>query len=230
MRSNPSDLVARYDLAWAYHNLGLVLQRKGDLAGAERNFREAYRLRRELVALDGQNGRWRKDLALSHDALGDIANAQKNASAAADQYGTAIGILSELTKAEPTNRGWRDSLAVIYNKLGDIQRCRNDLDGMLTSYTESLAIRSKLLAENEEDFATMLRVARSEKLVAEALQLRGKAEEARAYYQQAAEEVRRLLRHDPKNADASGLLSIVEKRIEPNHAEAADNLRACTGA
>ena len=230
VRANPGNLVARYDLAWAYHYVGLALQRKGDLVAAKRNFDDAYRLRRELVDLDEHNTKWRKDLALSHESLGDLANAQKDSTAAADQYRTAILILAKLIMAEPSNAGWRDSLAVIYNKVGDIQKCR-DLDGALASYAEALAIRSKLLADNGEDLGTMLRVARSEKLVAEVLQLRGETEKARAHYRQAAEHAKRLLGHNPKNTAAHDLLVDVEKKIEtPDDAGATDAPRACTNA
>jgi len=230
VRANAGDLVAKYDLAWAYHYLGLALLRKGDFTAAKHHFDDAYRLRLEIVDLDESNTRWRKDLALSHESLGDLANAQKDSSTAAEQYRNAIDILAELIRAAPTNGGWRDSLAVIYNKLGEIQRC-NDLDAALASYAEALAIRSKLLAENAEDLSTILRVARSEKLVAEVLQLRGDTEKALAHYRQSAEHARRMLGRDPKNADARELLTVVEKRIEmPDDAGPANGSHMCTKA
>jgi hypothetical protein len=34
VKVNPGDLVAKYDLAWAYHSLGIAFQGKGDLAAA----------------------------------------------------------------------------------------------------------------------------------------------------------------------------------------------------
>ena len=77
--------MAKYDLAWAHHYLGMAFQGKGDLAAAATHFEEALKLRRELVEMDGKNARWRKDLALSHDALGDLASAHKDAAAAIEQ-------------------------------------------------------------------------------------------------------------------------------------------------
>ena len=74
----------------------------------------------------------------------------------------------------------------------------------------------------------MLRVARSENLVAEVLQLGGQTEKARAHYQHATELGKRMLGRDSKNVAARDLLAILETKIEvPVDAGPADGLRAC---
>ena len=137
-------------------------------------------------------------------------------------------ILEELISAEPTNGGWRNNLADIYNKVGKIQKCHGDTDGALLSYGGALTVRSKLLDENPDDLASMLRVARSDDLVGEVLQLGGQTEKARAHYRHATELGKRMLGRDPNNVAARDLLAIVETKIGlPVDAGPGDGLRAC---
>jgi len=136
--------------------------------------------------------------------------------------------LEELISAAPTNGAWRDSLAVIYNKVGRIKKCRGDTDGALLSYAAALTVRSKLLDENPDDLASMLRVARSDALVGEVLQLGGQTEKARAHYRHATELGKRMLGRDPNNLAARDLLAIVEAKVGlPVDAGPGDGLRAC---
>jgi hypothetical protein len=102
------------------------------------------------------------------------------------------------------------------------------MDGAVLSYHEALTIRSKLLDENSHDLASMLRVARSENLVGDVLQLGGETEKARDHYRHAAELVNRMLERDPKNTAARDLLATVEKKINNRvDARLGDGLRVC---
>ena len=59
----------------------------------------------------------------------------------------------------------------------------------------------------------MLRVARSDALVGEVLQLGGQTEKARAHYRHATELGKRMLGRDPNNLAARDLLAIVEAKV-----------------
>jgi hypothetical protein len=77
----------------------------------------------------------------------------------------------------------------------------------------------------------MLRVARSENLVAELLQLIGDADNARAHYRSAVELLKGVIGRDPKNMAALELLTMVEKKIEtPLDPNLGESLRACTSS
>jgi tetratricopeptide (TPR) repeat protein len=213
-KSNPADLVAKYDLAWAYHDLGIVFLQKRDVAAAEANYNDAFSLRRDLVELDPNNARWRKDLALSHETLGDLASARNDSVAALKQYSLAAGIMEELISAAPTNAGWRDSLAVIYDKVAVIERCQGAMDAAFLNHEKALLIRNVLLDENPNDFGTILRAARSELLVGEALELRAELELTLAHYRRALElamRMRAIRGDDPMVGD---LLRTVQERID----------------
>ena len=151
------------DLAWAHHAIGLVYKAQGKLKEAEGKFAEAFNLRKELVAADPGNAKWRKDLALSFETIGDIADAKKDATAALDNFRSAIGIFEDLICKAPTNRSWRDSLSNIYNKMANIQKCRGDLGGALAGYGQALEIRAALLIESPDNITAMIRAATSEK-------------------------------------------------------------------
>jgi tetratricopeptide (TPR) repeat protein len=212
-KSNPGDLVAKYDLAWAYQMLGIALLKKGDLAGADANLHDALRQREYLVEFDPKNTKWRKDLALSHDSLGDLATVQNVPLVALDEYNLAVKTMENLISGAPASAGWRDSLAVTYNKVAAVQRCRGEMDGALVGYEQSLSIRNKLLMENPNDFATVLRVARSEELVGEVLELRAKPELARTHYNRVIELALRMLEMHRDDAAVRSLLTAAQRRL-----------------
>ena len=231
-KGNPFDLVGKYDLAWAYHYLGIALLRKGDLNAAEANFNDAFSLRRDLVQLDQNNTKWQKDLALSHEALGDVASAQEHSTAALEQYNLAVRIMEGLVLGAPASGGWRDSLGAIYNKVAAIERCRGTIDAALLNYGKALSIRNKLLDENPQDFATILRVTRSEKLVGEALELHAEPEPALIHYRRAIELATRMLDMSRDDAVVRSLIAAVQGRIDLMASDNRSNagVRACSNA
>lgn len=228
--SSPGDLVAKYDLAWAYHYLGMANHRKADLTAAKENYDNAFRLREDLVKLDPDNKRWRKDLALSYESLGNLANTRKDAAAALDSYKIAIEIMEDLIRGAPTDGGWRDSLSVIHIKAGNIQKCRGEIEAAFLNHGRALTIRSALLKENPDDFATMLRVARSERYVGEVLELQARPQMAIAHYRRATELGKRMLDMPRDRAAAQDLLDAVQKRLQllANGGRSGNGLTACS--
>jgi len=212
-KNNPGDLVAKYDLAWAYHYLGIALQKQGNLAPAEANLHDALSLRQDLVERDPNNTKWRKDLALSHESLGELASIQKNPLTAIQEYKSAAKVMENLINGAPGNSAWRDSLASIYNKIATVEKCRDE-DRGLFSYEQALLIRNKLLDENPDDFGTILRVARSEKLVGEVLELRAEPERALDHYQRAMKLATRMLDIHRDDVAVRDLLALVQRRVD----------------
>ena len=103
------------------------------------------------------------------------------------------------------------------------------MDGALYSYEQSLSIRSKLLAENPNDFGTILRVARSEELVGEVLDLRAEPDRALAHYRRVIELAAGMLDMHRDDAAVKDLLAVVQRRVDlvSGNIRSDDNLRAC---
>jgi tetratricopeptide (TPR) repeat protein len=169
---------------------------------------------------------------LSHELLGDLASALKDPLAAFDRYKLAAEIMEGLISSAPANAGWRDSLAFIYTKVAAIQKCRGEMDGALFSYGQALSIRSKLLAENPDDFGTIMRVARSEKLVAEVLELRAEPERALTHYRRVIELATRMIDMHRDEAAVRDLLLVVQRRVDllAGGGRSDESLRACPSA
>jgi tetratricopeptide (TPR) repeat protein len=139
--------------------------------------------------------------------LGDLAVARQDPASALDQFQSAIKMMEELIARAPNNGGWRNILAIIYNKSAAVRKCRGDIDGALGAYDTALAIRKKLLDDNLQDLDSMLRVARSENLVGEALQLRGEPENGLDHFRRAEELAKLILAQRPADTAARDVLA-----------------------
>ncbi|MET7574894.1 tetratricopeptide repeat protein [Streptomyces sp. NPDC005492] len=144
----------------AHHQLGIAAQNQGDLAAAERHFRNA-------LAIDEQlNDRF--GVATSHRQLGIVAQLQGRLEEAEDWYRQSLTIEEEL--------GDRPGIAISYHQLGLIAQGRGDLDDAENWYRQSLTINEEL-----GDRSGMARSHRQLGLIA---QLRGRLEEAEDWYRQ----------------------------------------------
>jgi hypothetical protein len=106
------------------------------------------------------------------------------------------------------------------------------MDEALFSYGQALSIRNKLLSENPDDFGTILRAARSERLVGEVLELSEQPEDALAHYRRTMELGTRMLDMHRDDAAVRDLLAVVQRRVDllVSGGRSNDELLACPNA
>lgn len=94
---NPSDAVAKLDLTLGQSYMAALLQRKGDLPGAQRLYETTMSVRKELLAADPNNYRLRYLLVTDYAHFGDLLRLEKNAASAREVYkeGLAVALLLE---------------------------------------------------------------------------------------------------------------------------------------
>src|SRR5262249_761373 len=93
-----SDTRSQYNLSVLCDNLGDVLLRQGNLAGAVENYRTALAIRNRLHQAAPNNVFWQVMLARSHVSIGNILERQGNLSGAMENYRTSLLIRNRIVE------------------------------------------------------------------------------------------------------------------------------------
>jgi tetratricopeptide (TPR) repeat protein len=123
-----------------------VQVKQGDLAGAEKSYRDSLALREQLVKSDLSNAEWQRDLSVSYDRVGDVQIKQGDLPGAEKSYRDSLALREQLVKSDSSNAEWQRDLAVSYDYVGGVQMAQGNLVGTLKSYRVGLAIRQALVA------------------------------------------------------------------------------------
>ena len=111
-----------------FENLGLVMQIRGDLDGAEAAHRKALETEKKLGRVEG--------MATSYGNLGLIMQARGDLDGAETNFSLSLEIFEKLDNLEGMANG--------YGNLGTIMQIRGDLDGAQRMYEKSLEIEETL--------------------------------------------------------------------------------------
>jgi len=132
------------DYATAQSNLALLLQRQGDLEGAEPMLRQVLATRKKAL------GESHPDYATSLNNLGELLSLREALAEAEPLLRQALAVRKDvLGESHPDYAVSLSSLALLLNK-------RGDYDGAETLMTRALEIRREMLGEFHPDYAAGL--------------------------------------------------------------------------
>jgi tetratricopeptide (TPR) repeat protein len=95
------------DVGVTYHELGMVRQASGDLAGALAAYQRYHEVSDQLAAGDPDNTGWQRDLSVSFNKIGDVQRARGNLDAALEAYQDSLAIAEKLAARDPSNARWQ---------------------------------------------------------------------------------------------------------------------------
>ncbi len=162
LEASPSES-ARRRLAITYHQLGIVVQDRGDLESAQDWYQQALGI---FDSLDH-----RPSMARSYQQLGRVALNRGDLESAQDWYQQSLEILDSL--------GDRPGMAISYHQLGRVTQDRGDLESAQNWYQQSLEIK--------ESLGDRPGMAHSYHQLGMVAQDRGDLESAQNWYQQSLE-------------------------------------------
>jgi tetratricopeptide (TPR) repeat protein len=155
----------------SYDRVGDVQVKQGDLAGAEKSYRDSLAIREPLAQSDPSNAEWQRDLAVSYDYIGGVQMAQGNLAGTQKSYRVGLAIRRALFANGGSNVQWQKDLQFSIGRIGDLAFkfiLTRDFDNALQSAGQVI-----LLAPDE----VWLYANR-----AHALMFLGREDEARALY------------------------------------------------
>ena len=200
----------------AYYGLGIMgdlATATGNLAIAERHYRDAVEILARLSESDPANPEWQRDLSVSHDRIGDVERARGDLAAALASYKAALAIRERLAKADPGNAEWQRDLSVSHNKIGDVERAQGDLAAALASYKAALAILERLAKADPDNAGWQRDLSVSHDKIGDVERDQGDLAAALASYKAALAIGERLAKADPDNAGWQRDLSVSHNKI-----------------
>jgi tetratricopeptide (TPR) repeat protein len=177
----------------------------GDLAAAERSYRQVLTLKQaEPDSRDAYGARL---------GLGDIEYARGRLGPALAGYRVAQASAEGMTKADPGNAGWQRDLSVSYNRIGDVLVAQGNLPEALKSFRDALAIIDRLAKADPGNAGWQHDLSLSYELIGEVLMAQDKLPEALKWFRDGLAIRDRLAKADPGNAGWQHDLSAAYSKI-----------------
>lgn len=114
-----TDIRARRSLSLSYGRVGDALIAIGKVSEAQRNYREALDIAKDLAHSDPKNAQARRDLAKRYDQWGNFLLSTKKVAEAIDSYSEALTLRNELHLQDPKNAVYLHKVGLSYARLGN---------------------------------------------------------------------------------------------------------------
>jgi len=154
--ADPTDAVARDDLAYAHQGLGLMLETTGRPMEALAGFRRAGEIYEALSAAEPTDTEVRLDLAFNYRYVASMLVASGQNDEALAEFLKSLRLLEALHAADPDNAEFRRGLAFGHEGVGDMQVRMGQAADALDSRQKSLELFETLSAA-DPDNATLRR-------------------------------------------------------------------------
>jgi tetratricopeptide (TPR) repeat protein/tRNA A-37 threonylcarbamoyl transferase component Bud32 len=249
---DPANRDLRRELSDGYSNVGVMLERRSDVAGARDFYLRAVELRVKLAAEDPNNTRIQRELMIGYGHLGDVlGNPQRvnlgDRAGSARNYREAVAIAESIGRADPANKRAQNDLAIAMARLADALDDQPGAVESLALYRRSNAILESLAAADPQNQRLPASLANNHSRIADCLVASGRLPESLREYRAAVElartasagdlGARRQLRDDhhaiasllAQAGDRRGAVEAMDRSIEQAEAIAAadpTNLRA----
>jgi tetratricopeptide (TPR) repeat protein len=140
-----------HDLDYSEGTIGSILQRQGDLAGAEAAYGRARDTETAALARAPDDPALRADRASTLQDLGGLQRARGDLAGALPLYREALGIAQALAEATPADLAARNRLAIAHRNLGDVLLQQKETDAAAAELDAASVIAAKLASENPDD-------------------------------------------------------------------------------
>jgi eukaryotic-like serine/threonine-protein kinase len=114
--SNDSQVL--FQLATTYNNIGHVLEVRGRLDDAGRQYQQMLAISKRLAALDPAGTRWSDPIGSAHDNLGKLALMSGDLAGAIAEYTAENAIISAAAAADPNDNNQRENMLTVRAILG----------------------------------------------------------------------------------------------------------------
>ncbi|MDQ3229291.1 MAG: toll/interleukin-1 receptor domain-containing protein [Pseudomonadota bacterium] len=231
----PADPDLLYQLSTINNNMGHVLEGRGRIDQAQKQYEALLASSRELVGIDPGNSKWVAQTGLAHNNLAKMALLRGDLTTAIAQYKADLDIQAGLARRDPQANDQAERVVLSRAALGRTMALAGDVDAGIAHLRQALDEVARLLivdAENtsfqEDDGLYAIELARW---------LRTAGDETAAQVQAARglDVFKRLVRQDPANASWQRALAVAhieqgaQARVRGHTATARDEARLALG-
>lgn len=150
IRRQPSDPDRLFDHAQNVFYYGEIAASRGDLAEAERMFRDYQSLARQMAKLQPDNLKYRMEEQYAATNLGAVLLKQRQFNEAAPQFTLALRTMHAIAAVDSANMDYQVSLAESLAWLADAQFARGDIQAATASRLRQVQLLRALAAANSD--------------------------------------------------------------------------------
>jgi non-specific serine/threonine protein kinase/serine/threonine-protein kinase len=202
------DADTRWDLATAHYRVGVVLESKGDTAGALDHQRKTHELFQMLLGEDPESNEGRKELAISYGRLASLQDAAGDNDAAKENFALGIELFESLMAQDPENLELRREASLINNNFGRALARNSDPAGAIIYYQKALAIEEATAAKRGVDAQSQSDLAYMYNNIGNAMARLGDFKNGLEYLRKGLAAREAVVASDPKSANARHRLAV----------------------
>lgn len=195
----PRDPQRLFDHAQNVFYVAQIAASQGNLAEAEREFREYQRLANQMIALQPDNLKWRMEVQYSEANLGFILLRLRRFPEAAAQFGKALSTIEAVATLDKTNLDYQVSTAETLAWLADAELSRGNLAAALSVRQRQVALLRSLLPHNG-DVQLRQKLIPAQQVYGRLLAASGRAGPALEQLTGAADTADKLIAEEPTNS------------------------------
>jgi eukaryotic-like serine/threonine-protein kinase len=198
VKKNPTDTLAKDELARAHEVLGDGLSREENANGQRLdNYTKSLSIRQGLLSENPSDAKLGRSVALTFLKLGGVTNPKKPDASANVRRG--IEMLEALSAEDPNNERAYREVGFAYYQLGNVLMAGGDFARALASRRQAFAIRQKIAARDPKNAQARFDLAVAHGDLSEALTATGTAIEALDHAQHSLSILQELATRDPGN-------------------------------
>jgi len=198
IRRDPKDSERLFDHAQNVFYTGAIAADRGELAKAEKMFREYQQLARQMTSIQPDNLRYRMEVQYAATNLGALLVKQRRFDEAASQFNVALRTMEAIAAVDPANEMYRKSFNESLAWLADVQFARGDLQSAAATRTRQVQLLRSWMS-GKSDVAYEQRLIPAERSLGNFYWIRGDSTKASEHYRSAIAVADSLMAVEPDN-------------------------------
>ena len=219
----PGDAQIQRELGYVHQDVGDILRKKGDIAGAEAEFEKFLQTFETLLRRPNPNRDWLRGEALAHERLGDIQLERGDAAAAYPHFIAFTVVEFGLYSAakDASRLTYETDLGRAYMRLGEVDFARKSYIEALAEYGRFQNALADAVAEDPSNAGWMRSLWTSHVKIGDVLLAEGQPAAAIVEYDAARDGYQALLKTDAR-PETRRDLAVVHQRLGRAHQAAND--------
>lgn len=198
IRRDPNDPERLYEHAQNIFYYGSLVGDRGELAEAEKNFREYQTLARQMASIQPDNLKYRMEVQYAATNLGVLLLKQRRFDEAVSQFNVALQTMEAIAAVDSSNELYRKSFVESLAWLADAQFARGDLQAAIRTRSRQVQLL-RSWTSGSGDVAYQQKLVPAERSLGNLYWIRGDAAQGIEHYRSAIAIADSLMAVEPDN-------------------------------
>ena len=196
---SPDDPQRLFDHAQNIFWIGEIARKRGQMSAAEAAYRDYKQLAKQMVALDGNNLKWRMEALYADENIGIILRSQRRFDEAARQFQLALRAMEGVAAVDAGNTTYQKELSNLLGWSADTERDRGNLGAAIGFRERQITYLTTLVAKGARDVDIHRRLIVAQQAIGILFRERNQLGPSIDHLTAAVDEAERLIPIEPNN-------------------------------